>query len=39
MVDFGYDVANYTDVDPIFGDIATFDTLFAQAHALDIKQP
>lgn len=37
MVDFGYDVANYTDVDPIFGDIATFDTLVAQAHALDIK--
>src|SRR5258707_183428 len=32
MADFGYDVANYTDVDPIFGDLATFDELVAQAH-------
>jgi alpha-glucosidase len=32
MVDFGYDVSNYTDVDPIFGDLATFDALVQQAH-------
>jgi glycosidase len=32
MVDFGYDIANYTDVDPIFGTLATFDELVAQAH-------
>jgi alpha-glucosidase len=32
MVDFGYDVSNYTDVDPIFGDMATFDELVQQAH-------
>ena len=37
MVDFGYDVSNYTDVDPIFGDMATFDELVQQAHKYGIK--
>jgi glycosidase len=37
MADFGYDVANYTDVDPIFGDLAAFDKLIAAAHARQIK--
>jgi len=37
MVDFGYDVSNYTDVDPIFGDMATFDELVQQAHRYGIK--
>ena len=37
MVDFGYDVSNYTDVDPIFGDMATFDELVEQAHRQSIK--
>src|SRR5258708_37106717 len=37
MVDFGYDVSNYTDIDPIFGDLAAFDTLVAQAHQHDLK--
>ncbi len=32
MADFGYDVRDYTDVDPIFGDLATFDELVQQAH-------
>src|SRR5215472_1138854 len=32
MADFGYDVANFTDVDPIFGDLATFDELVTQVH-------
>jgi alpha-glucosidase len=37
MADFGYDVSNYTDVDPIFGDLATFDELLQQAHRRNLK--
>ena len=32
MKDFGYDVANYTDVDPIFGSLEDLDALIADAH-------
>ncbi len=37
MKDFGYDVANYRDVDPIFGTLADFDALVARAHALGLR--
>jgi alpha-glucosidase len=37
MADFGYDVADYTGVDPRFGTIADFDALLAKAHGLGLK--
>jgi len=37
MADFGYDIADYRDVDPMFGTLADFDRLLAKAHALGLK--
>jgi alpha-glucosidase len=37
MADFGYDVSDYCDVDPVFGDLASFDALLADAHAHGIR--
>lgn len=37
MKDFGYDVADYTDIEPLFGDLATFDRLVEAAHARGLK--
>lgn len=37
MADFGYDVADYCGIDPIFGDLAAFDRLVADAHARGLK--
>jgi alpha-glucosidase len=37
MADFGYDVADYCDVDPIFGNLADMEELIREAHGNDIK--
>ncbi|ACT60146.1 alpha-glucosidase [Hirschia baltica] len=37
MKDFGYDIANYCDVDPIFGTLADFDAIVERAHELGLK--
>jgi alpha-glucosidase len=37
MADFGYDVSDYCDIDPIFGSLADFDALLAAAHARGIR--
>ena len=37
MRDFGYDVADYCDVDPLFGTLADFDALVEAAHAANLR--
>jgi len=37
MKDFGYDVSDYCDVDPMFGSLADFDALVARAHELSLR--
>src|SRR6202047_5160525 len=37
MADFGYDIADYTGIDPLFGTMADFDDLTSAAHARGFK--
>jgi len=37
MADFGYDVADYCGIDPMFGDLAGFDRLLAAVHARGLR--
>jgi alpha-glucosidase len=37
MADFGYDISDYTGVDPLFGTMADFDTLIGAVHANGLK--
>jgi glycosidase len=37
MADFGYDVADYCDIDPLFGSLGDFDALIAAAHARNLR--
>ncbi|MGW0451891.1 glycoside hydrolase family 13 protein [Gordonia sputi] len=37
MADHGYDVSDPRDIDPLFGDLATFDELIAEAHDREIR--
>lgn len=37
MKDFGYDVSDYCDVDPMFGSLADFDAMVKRAHELGLR--
>ena len=39
QADNGYDISDYRDVDPLFGDLEAFDALVTRAHDLGMRTP
>jgi len=37
QLEFGYDIADYVSIDPLFGTLDDFDSLISEAHALGMK--
>ncbi len=37
QADNGYDISDYRDIDPVFGDLAAFDALVERAHELGMR--
>ena len=37
MADFGYDIADYQNIDPLFGTLTDFDTLLTEVHERGLK--
>ena len=37
MIDFGYDVSDFTDIHPLFGTLSDFDLLIGEAQRLGVK--
>src|SRR5260370_3820634 len=37
MADFGYDISDYTGIDPLFGTMEHFDALISAAHASGLR--
>ncbi len=37
MLDFGYDVSDYRDIDPMFGTLGDFDAMITRAHELGLR--
>lgn len=37
MADFGYDISDYRDVDPVFGSLEDFDRLLAESHRRGLR--
>ncbi|EOQ96291.1 alpha amylase, catalytic domain protein [Leptospira wolbachii serovar Codice str. CDC] len=37
MFDFGYDISNYEEIDPVYGDTQTFKRLLKEAHKRGIR--
>lgn len=38
LIDSGYDISNYTDIHPLFGNLQDFDELIREAHNRGMSQ-